>query len=116
MRRRVTGTSANGKKRAYSCNHCFSQIIICGDCGEMFRRIHWNNHGSKSIVWRCISRLEPTGLECHARTVNEQELEATVVKALNELLSHREGYQNQLAKNIATVIRASATASTDAID
>ena len=82
----------------------------------MFRRIHWNNHGCKSIVWRCISRLEPTGLECHARTVNEQELEAAVVKALNELLSHREGYQNQLAKNIATVIRASATASTDAID
>ena len=39
-----------------------------------------------------------------------------MVKALNELLSHREGYQNQLAKNIATVIRASATALTDAID
>ena len=37
--------------------------------------IHWNNHGCKSIVWRCISRLEPTGMECHARTVNEQELE-----------------------------------------
>ena len=116
VRRRVVNTSANGKKRAYSCNHCFSRIIICGDCGEMFRRIHWNNHGCKSIVWRCISRLEPTGLECHARTVNEQELEDAVVKALNELLAHREGYQNQLAKNIATVIRALATASTDAID
>ena len=116
VRRRVVNTSANGKKRSYSCNHCFSQIIICGDCGEMFRRIHWNNHGCKSVVWRCISRLEPTGLECHTRTVNEQELEAAVVKALNELLAHREGYQNQLAKNIATVIRASATASTDAID
>ena len=116
VRRRVVNTSANGKKRSYSCNHCFSQIIICGDCGEMFRRIHWNNHGCKSVVWRCISRLEPTGLECHTRTVNEQELEAAVVKALNELLAHREGYQNQLAKNIATVIRAPATASTDAID
>ena len=40
VRRRVVKTSANGKKRSYSCNHCFSQIIICGDCGEMFRRIH----------------------------------------------------------------------------
>ncbi len=62
VRRRVVKTSANGKKRSYSCNHCFSQIIICGDCGEMFRRIHWNNRGCKSIVWRCISKLEPTGL------------------------------------------------------
>ena len=56
VRRRMVKTSANGKKRSYSCNHCFAQIVICGECGEMFRRIHWNNRGCKSIVWRCISR------------------------------------------------------------
>ena len=116
LRRRVVKTSANGKMRSYSCNHCFAQIVICGECGEMFRRIHWNNRGCKSIVWRCISRLEPTGMECHARTVNEQELERVVVAALNELLGDREGYQRQLQQNVATVIRASATASADAID
>lgn len=55
-------------------------------------------------------------MECHARTVNEQELERGVVAALNELLGDREGYQRQLQQNIATVIRASATASADAID
>ena len=59
VRRRVVKTSANGKKRSYSCNHCFAQIVICGECGEMFRRIHWNNRGCKSIVCRCLSRLEP---------------------------------------------------------
>ena len=46
----------------------------------------------------------------------EQDLEDAVIKALNELLSHREGYRNQLAQNIATVIRASATITTDGID
>lgn len=91
-------------------------MIVCGECGEQFRRIHWNNRGCKSIVWRCISRLEPTGMECHARTVNEQELERVVVAALNELLGDREGYQRQLQQNTAAVIHASATASTDAID
>lgn len=116
VRRRVVKTSANGKKRTYSCNHCFSQLIICGECGEIFRRIHWNNRGCKSIVWRCISRLEPTGLECHARTVNELDLQEVVVAALNELLGDREGYQKQLQKNIAAVIRASATAAADGID
>lgn len=35
---------------------------------------------------------------------------------MNELLSHRESYHSQLQQNIAAVIRASATASTDAID
>ena len=116
VRRRVVKTSANGKKRTFSCNHCFSQMIVCGDCGELFRRIHWNNRGCKSIVWRCISRLEPTGLECHARTVNELELEKIVLSALNEMLSHRESYQNQLQQNIAEVIRASSTASAEDID
>lgn len=116
VRRSSVKPGPNGKKHTYSCNHCFSQMIVCGECGEQFRRIHWNNRGCKSIVWRCISRLEPTGMECHARTVNEQELERVVVAALNELLGDREGYQRQLQQNVATVIRASATASADAID
>ena len=54
-------------------------MIVCGECGEQFRRIHWNNRGCKSIVWQCVSRLEPTGHECHARTVNELELQRVVV-------------------------------------
>ena len=105
VRRRVVKTSANGKKRSYSCNHCFAQIVICGECGEMFRRIHWNNRGCKSVVWRCISRLEPTGQECHARTVNETVLENVVVQAINTLLGNKSTYQAQLQQNIAKVIR-----------
>ena len=92
VRRRIVKTSTNGKKRTYSCNHCFAQIVICGECGEMFRRIHWNNRGCKSIVWRCISRLEPTGQECHARTVNETILENVVVQAINTLLGDKSTY------------------------
>ena len=92
VRRRIVKTSTNGKKRTYSCNHCFAQIVICGECGEMFRRIHWNNRGCKSIVWRCISRLEPTGQECHARTVNETILENVVVQAINTLLGDKSAY------------------------
>ena len=105
VRRRIVKTSTNGKKRTYSCNHCFAQIVICGECGEMFRRIHWNNRGCKSIVWRCISRLEPTGQECHARTVNETILENVVVQAINTLLGDKSTYQAQLQQNIAKVIR-----------
>ena len=63
VRRRVVHVSPTGKKRSFSCNHCFAQMVFCGDCGELYRRVHWNNHGCKSIVWRCISRLEPTSAE-----------------------------------------------------
>ena len=116
VRRRVVKTSANGKKRSYSCNHCFSQIVICGECGEMFRRLHWNNRGVKSIVWRCISRLESTGLECHARTINELVLQDVVVKAINQLPGDKSNYQAQLQLNIAAVIRASQATAIDSID
>ena len=107
---------ANGKKRSYSCNHCFAQIVICGECGEMFRRIHWNNRGCKSIVWRCLSRLEPTGQECHARTVNETVLENVVVQAINTLLDDKSTYQAQLQQNIAKVIREAQKNTADDID
>jgi len=30
--------TAYGRKRSYSSNHCFSQLIFCGECNEMFRR------------------------------------------------------------------------------
>ena len=115
-RRRVVKTSANGKKRSYSCNHCFSQIVICGECNEMFRRLHWNNRGVKSIVWRCISRLESTGLECHARTINKLVLQDAVVKAINQMLGNKSSYQAQLQLNIASVIRASQAPSVENID
>lgn len=116
VRRRVVKTSANGKKRSYSCNHCFAQIVICGECGEMFRRIHWNNRGCKSIVWRCLSRLEATGMECHASTVNETVLENVVVQAINTLLGDKSTYQAQLQQNIAKVIREAQKNNTDGID
>ena len=116
VRRRVGKTSANGKKRNYSCNHCFSQIVICGECGEMFRRLHWNNRGVKSIVWRCISRLESTGLEFHARTINELVLQDAIVKAINQMLGDKSNYQAQLQLNIASVIRASQATAIDSID
>lgn len=116
VRRRVVKTSANGKKRSYSCNHCFAQIVICGDCGEMFRRIHWNNRGCKSVVWRCISRLESTGLECHARTVNETVLENMVVQTINTLLGDKSTFQAQLQQNIAKVIRDAGKTTADGID
>lgn len=92
------------------------RLSFAGECGEMFRRIHWNNRGCKSIVWRCISRLEPTGQECHARTVNEPVLENVVVQAINTLLGDKSTYQAQLQQNIAKVIRSAQQNTADGIN
>lgn len=92
------------RNHGFSSNHVFSQMIVCGECGELFRRVHWNNHGCRSIVWRCLSRLQPTGVICHARTVSEEVLKNVVVQAFNELLGSRSTYQKRLQDNLAKVL------------
>lgn len=104
IRRRIVHTSPNGKKRTFSSNHCFSQMIFCRHCGEVFRRIHWNNRGKKSIVWRCISRLENTGLFCDARTVLESTIEQVLVTAINQTLCEKDSFLVTLQENIETVL------------
>jgi site-specific DNA recombinase len=104
IRRRCVHLSKNGKKRSYSSNHCFAQMIICGNCGEVFRRVHWNNRGKKSIVWRCVSRLENTGLFCDARTVPESAIEQVLVTAINDTLSGKDTFLTTLQNNIAAVL------------
>ena len=115
VRRRNVQASPSGKKRMYSCTHCFSQVVVCGNCGEVLKRIHWNNRGYRSIVWRCASRLEQGGGVCNARTVNEKELEQVILRALNEMLSAKTTYKEQLQKNLMLVLRNDTSAQKDRI-
>lgn len=116
VRRRIVHTSDNGKRHCYSCKHCFAQIVFCGECGEFYRRVHWNNRGCKSIVWRCCSRLENTGHVCRARTVNEKLLEQVTLDAINRVLCEKDDFLKTLQANIATVVLQGDTLSPDAID
>ena len=116
IRRRIVHTSPNGKNRTFSSNHCFAQMIICGNCGEVFRRVHWNNRGKKSVVWRCVSRLENTGLFCDARTVPESQIEQVLVTAINQTLCDKDNFLVTLQNNIETVIIHENDQTLDAID
>lgn len=92
-------------------------MVLCGDCGELYRRVHWNNHGCKSIVWRCISRLEPISAEksCTNRTVNELLLQEITVKAINQILTERNFFLKTLQQNIAKAVVGADTLSPDGI-
>ena len=100
VRRRQVQTVPSGKKHTYSANHCFAQIVFCGECGELYRRVHWNNRGCKSIVWRCINRLNGTGSDCHSRTVNEELLQNVALQAINRVLCKKDDFLN-LLQNVA---------------
>ena len=106
----------DGKKRVYSSKYALSSIVYCGRCGDIYRRVHWNNRGYKSIVWRCVSRLEEKDSECTAPTINEETLQTAVVKAINELLANKEPFLSTLQKNIATIFNEENDHTTDDID
>ena len=116
VRRANLRSGKGGKKRVYSSKYALSSIVYCGQCGDIYRRVHWNNRGYKSIVWRCVSRLEEKGSECTAPTINEETLQAAVVKAINELLTKKEPFLSTLQKNIATVLNEENDNTTDDID
>ena len=106
----------DGNKRVYSSKYALSSIVYCGQCGDIYRRVHWNNRGYKSIVWRCVSRLEEKGSECTAPTINEETLQTAVVKAINELLANKEPFLQALQKNIATILNEENDNATNDID
>ena len=76
----------DGKKRIYSSRYALSSIVFCGHCGDIYRRIKWNNRGCKSTVWRCVSRVlkKDSGIDCPARTLREEDLHAAVLTAIND--------------------------------
>ena len=106
----------DGKKRVYSSKYALSSIVYCGQCGDIYRRVHWNNRGYKSIVWRCVSRLEEKGSECTAPTINEETLQKAVVKTINELLANKEPFLQALQKNVATILNEENDNATNDID
>ena len=70
----------------------------------LLRRVHWNNRGKKSIVWRCVWRLENTGLFCDARTVLEGTIEQVLVTAINQALCDKDSFLSILRSNIENVL------------
>ncbi len=105
IRRANLHSGANRKKRVYSSKYALSSIVYCPKCGEIYRRIAWNNRGKHSTVWRCCTRVEHGPIACDASTIQESELQAAVVKAINLALGNRDGMIEVLQENIEAVIR-----------
>ncbi|WP_029502394.1 recombinase family protein [Lachnoclostridium phytofermentans] len=103
LRRANLHSGENRKKRVYSSKFALSSIVYCPKCGDIYRRIAWNNRGKHSIVWRCVSRVEHGPSCCDSPTVQETDLQNAVVKAINLALGGKNEMLVTLEDNIATV-------------
>ena len=91
---------ATQHKRVYSGRYALSGMVFCAHCGDIYRRIKWNNRGCKSTVWRCVSRVDKDGPDCTARTVREEHLHEVAVAAINGAFREKENILPLLIENI----------------
>lgn len=103
LRRANLHSGEKRKKRVYSSKYALSSIVYCSKCGDIYRRIAWNNRGKHSIVWRCVSRVEHGPGCCDAPTIKETELQDAVVTAINKALGGKDDMLTALEENIAMV-------------
>lgn len=116
VRRANLHSGEKRKKRVYSSKYALSSIVYCPKCGDIYRRIAWNNRGKHSIVWRCCTRVEHGPSTCDAPTIQESELQAAVVWAINLALGNRDSMIAALQENVETVIRQEDESSVEGIE
>ena len=95
---RKTALTASGKYSKYALR----DVLICAECGSRYRRVTWTAKGKHRVVWRCINRLENGTQFCKASpTLNEEALQAAVVRAVNSF--HAVDEETYLALMRATI-------------
>lgn len=90
--RRNSKSAANQRKRRrgrYNSKYALSERLFCGDCGSPYKRVTWNIHGRKQIVWRCVNRIEYGTKFCSSSpSVPEEELHRAILKAVQDLAAN----------------------------
>lgn len=104
LRRANLKSGEKNKKRAYSSKYALTGLVCCSKCGDVYRRIQWNNRGKHSTVWRCCTRVEHGPSECAADTIQETDLYEAVRNAINQTLGYKETFLLTLQMNIEAVI------------
>ena len=92
------------------------QIVYCSKCGDIYRRVVWNNRGKRSIVWRCCTRVEHGPGACNADAIHESELQNLVVRAINMALGQKDTMYDVLQRNVEAVLTGTDGISLDEID
>lgn len=103
--RRNSKSAANQRKRRrgrYNSKYALSERLFCGDCGSPYKRVTWNIHGRKQIVWRCVNRIEYGTKFCSSSpSVPEEELHRAILKAVQGLAAN---FTDEVATQINSIL------------
>lgn len=116
VRRANLHSGEKRKKRVYSSKYALSSIVCYSKCGDIYRRIAWNNRGKHFTVWRCCTRVDFGPSKCDAPTIGEAEPQDAAVKAINKALGGREDMMKGLQENIKKILSEGSDTAVQEID
>ena len=101
-RSEMRGNSKTNDGR-YSSKYSFSKKIVCGECGENYRRHAYYNKEGQIRTWVC-ARHKTSPSDCHQKYIEERQIEEAFVIVLNDLVGDIAELKEILKENIAEAL------------
>ncbi len=98
-------TRKKNQKSKYSSEYALTGMLLCGECGQEYRRVTWSRNGKKKIVWRCSNRLTNGTRNCKkSETLEEAALNRAVMEAINRISCNDGDFVGAFRQNVIRVI------------
>ncbi|MHB8075672.1 MAG: recombinase zinc beta ribbon domain-containing protein [Desulfosporosinus fructosivorans] len=93
------------EKSKYSSKYALTDIMVCKECGQPYRRQTWSKYGQKNAVWRCENRLKNGTKHCrHSPTLKEEVLQGVIMNAINSVVENQGEFVGAFRENVIRVI------------
>ena len=98
-------TRKKNQKSKFSSEYALTGLLLCGDCGQEYRRVTWSRNGKKKIMWRCSNRLTNGTKNCKkSETLEEGALNRVVMEAINRITRGDGDFVGAFRQNVIRVI------------
>ena len=98
-------TRKKNQRSRYSSTYALTGMLICGKCGQEYRRVTWARNGKKKVVWRCSNRLTNGVKKCgESETLEENTLNRAVMEAIHRITSDDMEFMENFRQNVIRVI------------
>lgn len=92
-------------KGKYSAKYILSDIMVCTECGQPYRRQVWTKYGIKKAVWRCDNRLKHGSKRCkYSPTLKEDSLHEAIMTAINSVVEDQGEFVQAFRENVIRII------------
>ena len=93
------------EKSKYSGKYALSNLMICAECGQPYRRQVWSKNGQKWAVWRCDNRLKHGSERCkNSPTLKEKILHEAIMAAIGKVAEDNGEFVQAFRENVIRII------------